>query len=158
MADPFSIVAGTVGVVDVCWRLGKLLRELQKGAAKIDDEIASLTREVEGLTKVTEIIRNSYRESQTSSHSDDVEQVGNLWRNIGSNIADAHLIVEELEKLIKSIAGDEPTKGSSSFRGRVHDFRKQLKKQSKDGDFSKLRHRLHTYYDTLQLMIELITL
>ena len=157
MADPFSVVAGTVGVIDVCWRLGKLVHELQHGAAKIDDEIASLTREIDGLAEVTKTIRDTYRESQTTPDSEDVEQVGNLWRNVGSNIKECQLIIEDLEKLVKSIAGKEPTIEHSGITRKMDEFRKQMKKQSKEGDFFKIRHRLNTYYSALQLMLELIT-
>lgn len=46
MADPFSIIAGTVSVADICIRVVKYLRDVQVAAATIEDDIAALIQEV----------------------------------------------------------------------------------------------------------------
>lgn len=164
MADPFSIIAGTIGLIDVCWRFGKYLKDVEAGAAKVDDEIGSLTREIEALTAVNETIQASYKELQASPSPTeaDSKQVSNYWRNIRSNLQDCRLIVEELEKLVQSIAGKdagkELAKEDWTLTRKLGGFRKQLKKQSKDGDFTRLQSRLKTYYNTLQLNLDLIIL
>lgn len=160
MADPFSVIAATIGVIDVCVRFSIYLKDVQAGAKKIDDEIAFLSREVEALQAVNETIQATYRELQASSSPNeaDSKQVRTLWRNIKSNLQDCLLIVEELETLVQSIAGKELSKDSAKLMRKFDGFRKQLKKQSKEGDFYKLQSRLGTYHNTLQLMLDLIIL
>lgn len=144
MMDPFSIITGTIGVIDVCWRFGKYLKDLQAGAAKVDDEVASLLREIEALASVTEIIQIKYKKLQDppSYEESESKQIVNLWRNIASNQQDSRLILEDLRELVESIPGKESTKTSSKIARKLDGFRKQLKKQSKENEFYKLQSRL----------------
>ena len=160
MADPFSIIIGTVGLIDVCLRFGAYLNNVQAGAAQIEDEIASLSREIEALTSVNETIQASYKEFQSSSSTDasTLTQKANLWRNIRSNLHDCRIIVEDLEQLVIVILGKETQDKGSRFSRKLDGFRKQLRKQSKEGDFNKLHSRLNTYQNTLQLMLDLVIL
>ena len=43
-----------LGSVVVCWRFGSYLRDVQVGAAKIEDEIEKLSHEIEALVMVNE--------------------------------------------------------------------------------------------------------
>ena len=163
MADPFSIAVGTMGLTDICWRFGTYLKDIQAGAAQIEDEIASLTREIEALTSINETIHASYKDFQKSVASNDEEdavpaEVANLWRNIRSNLQDCRIIVEDLEQLVKNIVGKEPQDKPSKVERKFDGFRKQLRKQSKEGDLNKLQSRLNTYQNTLQLMLDLVIL
>ncbi|KAL6720967.1 hypothetical protein ACLMJK_000067 [Lecanora helva] len=160
MADPFSIAAGSIGLLDVCWRFGRYLKHLQAGAAEIDNEIASLSREVKELEGVSKAIQASYTGSQASLYSEEenlgAKQISNLWREIASNIADSRQIVEELEILVKLIVGKESTTDSSTFTAKINRYRKQLRRESKEDGFFKLQSRLKTYYSALQLRLSLI--
>ena len=160
MADPFSIIAGTIGVIDVCWRFGNYLKDVQAGAAKVDDEITSLSREIQALSAVNETIQASYKELEAASSPGETvsKQVGTLWRNIRSSLQDCRLIVEELEKLVQSIAGKERPTDQSRLSMKLEGFRKQLRRQSSEGDFLRLQSRLEAYHNSLQLMLDLIIL
>ena len=160
MSDPFSIVIGTIGLIDVCWRFAAYLRNAYAGTAQTEDEIAGLLREIESLTSVNETIKASYEDFQGTFSQEAAlsNQAANLWHNISSNLKDCRTIVEELELLVRAIIGKErPDKGPIVAR-RFDGFRKQLRKQSKEGDFDKLRSRLDTYQSTLQLMLDLVIL
>lgn len=158
MADPFSIIAGTAGLIDVCWRFGSYLHDVQAGAAKIEDEIENLSRDIEALKIINETIRDSYKglPSYLSSEIQRSKHVGRLWRNVSSNLESCRLIVEDLEVLVKEIIGKEPPKDESKIMRKFEGFRKQLRKQSREGDFNKLQSRLITYHNTIQLMLDLI--
>lgn len=158
MADPFSIIAGTAGLIDVCLRFGSYLRDIQAGAAKIDDEIVRLSRDIEALRVVNETVRASYNESpgQLDSETENSKHLERLWRNVCSNLENCRLVVEELEVLIKAIVGKEPPKDESKIMRKLGGFRKQLRMQYKEVDFNKLQSRLNTYHNTIQLMLDLI--
>lgn len=158
MADPFSIIAGTAGLIDVCWRFGSYLHHVQAGAAKIEDEIQILSRDIEALRIINETIRASYKElpGYLSAKIESSKHVERLWRNVSSNLESCRLIVEELEALVKTIVGKEPSKDESKIMRKLGTFKMQLRKQSREGEFSKLQSRLTTYYNTIQLMLDLI--
>lgn len=158
MTDPFSIIVGTAGLIDVCWRFGSYLQDIQAGAAKIDDEIETLSRDIEALRVINETIRDSYKElpGYLSSEIERSKHVERLWRNVSSNLESCRLIVEDLEVLVEEIIGKEPPKNESKIMRKFGGFRKQLRKQSREGDFNKLQKRLNTYYSTIQLMLDLI--
>ncbi len=42
MGDPLSILAGTVGLLDVSWRFVSYLRDIQAGAAAIESDLVAL--------------------------------------------------------------------------------------------------------------------
>ncbi len=158
MADPFSVFAATTGLIDVCWCFGSYLHDVRVGAAEIEDEIKRLSREIEALRVINETIRASYKElpNHLSSGIESSKHMERLWRNVSSNLEDCRVIVEELEALVKGIVGKEPLKDESKFMRTIDGFKKQVKKQSKAGDFNKLQTRLITYYNTIQLMLDLI--
>lgn len=158
MADPFSIIAGTAGLIDVCWRFGSYLNNVRAGAAQVEDEIGSLSRQLEALTVVNKTIQASYNEfhGPVSHDQESSKQIETLWRNIKSNLQDCQLIVVELEHLVTSIIGKEHSKDDSRIVRKLDGFRKQLRKQSKEGEYNKLQARLQTYYSMLQLSLDLI--
>lgn len=158
--DPFSIIVGTVGLIDICTRFGAYLRDVHAGAAQIEDEISALSRELKSLKSVNETIKASYEEVQISySHDAAVpQQAAKLWHNINSSLQDCRQLVEDLEQLVKYIIGKEKSDSGSRLVSKFESFRKQLRKQSRDGDFDKLYSRLNTFHNTLQLMLDLVIL
>ena len=64
--DPFSIIIGTIGLIDTCTRFGAYLRDVHVGATRIKDEISALLRELNPLKSVNETIEASYKEFQGS--------------------------------------------------------------------------------------------
>ena len=158
MAEPFSVITATAGVIDVCWRFGAYLRDVQAGAAQIEDDIETLSRDIDALRVVNETVRDSYKElsSHLASRTDSSKHIERLWRNVSSNLGNCQVVLEELEALVKAVVGKEAPKDESKIMRKIGGFRKQLRKQSRENDFNKLQGRLTTYYNTIQLMLELI--
>jgi hypothetical protein len=57
MADPFSITAGAVGIIDVCCKIGVYLYDAQKAAEDVEGEIVGLSLEIGELISVNEDIK-----------------------------------------------------------------------------------------------------
>ena len=160
MADPFSIIAGTLGVIDVCYRFGRYLKNVQAGAAQIELEIGSLLREIGALQAVNETIKDSYQDLRNSFSPDEAQSklIETLWRNIATNLQDCQRLVKELEELVKNIIGKEVSNERSEITKKLDGFRKQLRRESKEGDFTNLRARLQIYLSALQPMLDIIIL
>ena len=158
--DPFSIIAGTVGLIDVCTRFGTYLRDFHTGAVHIEDEVSALSRELNALNSVNETIKACYRDFQDShSHKTAVpKHAANLWHNLNSSLQDCRRLVEDLEQLVKAIIGRRTSDSGFRLTSNFETFRKRLRKQSREGDFDKLHGRLNTFQNTLQLMLDLVIL
>ena len=152
MADPFSIIVGTVGLTDVCWRLVTYLRDVKGAASKLDAYITDLLYELDALILVNESIKSMFPKRSTSTA--DPDNVQSLWRNMGKILQDSRLAIEKMESLVIEIVGKERPKG----QGKFDIYKKQSRKQSKDEDFRQLRHQLSSYQNALQMLLTAINL
>lgn len=78
MADPFSIVAGTAGILEISWRLVSYLGKIKSAASKIERDLAALSFEVNALIGVTESIQclwNDYKEKHLDTLSPDAKRI-----------------------------------------------------------------------------------
>lgn len=156
MADPFSIIAGSAGLLDVCWRVFTYLKNVQAAAARVEEEITALLHEIEALILVNESIKDVFAaelKGSAGASVADPARLENLWRNTGRILEDCRATVEKLEELVKTIIGKEGSKV-----GRFDGFRKQARKQSKDEDFLQLRRQLTNYQGALQLLLTALNL
>ena len=156
MAEPFSIITATAGVIDVCWRFASYLHRVQKGAAQIEDDIKTLSRDIEALRLVNETVRDSYENfsSHLESGMESSKQLERLWRVVSTNLGNCQVELEKLESLVKAVVGKETPENESKIMRKVGGFRKQLRKQSRESDFNKMQGRLTTYSNMIQLMQE----
>ena len=56
--DPFSWVAGTIDLIDVCARFAAFLKDFETAAANVDREIQTLSKDVDAVKLVTELINS----------------------------------------------------------------------------------------------------
>jgi hypothetical protein len=133
--DPFSILVGTAGITDICIRLIKYLRDVQAGAAAIDEDIDSLIQEIKVLTDVNKSIRTVFQKEMSASAP--------------SPPHDCRKSVEKLQAVLESIYGEAGPKSS----GVVDQFVKASKKRSKEKELRQCRDNLSTYYRVLQISL-----
>lgn len=157
MVDPFSITAGTVGLVDVGWRTIKYLQDVQAAANKVEEEIAALSHQIKALLTVNDSIRAFFEAESENFLRPSTADAGykkDLWRNTGNTLTECRAIVEKLDVLLREIVGKEGPK----VLGRLDGFRKQMRKQSKNQEFNRLRNELSINHDTLQVLLAALNL
>lgn len=155
--DPFSATAGVVGLLDVAIRLIKYLKHLEKATSQIDQEIRDLLASLELVRTVTQSIETAFpAKLKASPDLGDKEQshVNKLWQNARTVLDDCQTKLEKLEALIVEISGKENPGGPR----KLDSFRRQLRKQSKDDDYSRLRRDLDNVLTTLHLLMQTIEL
>jgi hypothetical protein len=149
MADPFSVIVGTIGVIQVCVHIGEYLQEIKAGAGEIDEEIKALTHEVGALQSVNKSIQRIF-ELRAAHHLDapkkDLDSIEDLWRNIGNVLKDCQSTLEKFHSLIIQVEGKDESKSPAMFDR----LRRHLRKKSKEGDFLQIRQRLSSYHSALQ--------
>ena len=115
--DPLSIVAATVGVADVSFRVGRFLKRTVKGAREVDQDLLHLRSQVEhlnsinnGITSITcafdfaQTFRRSFRD--TGSLAKPWED---LWRDTTRISEETTRLLLKLETVLKEIQGVEAT-------------------------------------------------
>lgn len=152
MADPLSIIVGTVGLLDVCWRVGSYLKDVAGSAGKVDEEIAALSREITSLISVNESIQKlkEAADEAVSGISVDYELlIKQLWNEVDTTTEGCRATLVKLEELLKEIIGKNGPKVVNKLDG----IRKQVRRQSKDGDLVQIHHRLSKYEASLQTVL-----
>ncbi len=152
MADPLSIIVGTVGLLDVCWRVGGYLKDVEGSAGKVDKEIAALSREITSLislNKSIQEVKEAADKAVLGTSIDNEPLVKQLWKEVDTNIEGCRATVEKLEELLKEIIG----KNGPNVVNKLDGIRKQVRRQSKDGGLAQIHYRLSKYQASLQTVL-----
>ena len=152
MADPFSIAVGTVGLLDVCFRVGKYLHDVKAGADKVDEGIQALTDQIAAISSVTYSIKRVFEDDLTHSvetFPKNQEGIQGLWEEIGKNLKSCQATLAKLFALIELIVSKESPRILSKLDG----LGKFLRKQAKEEEFRTLRHQLSVYHHSLQTLL-----
>lgn len=152
MSDPFSIVAGTVGLLDVCIRIGKYLYDAKIGADRVDEGIQALSHQIEAIQSVTKSIQGVFKDDlahATDTVAQNPNGIQSLWEEIGKNVTSCHATLAKLFTLIKLVVGKENPKVLSKLDG----LRRYLRKQAKEEEFAALRQQLSDYHHALQTLL-----
>ncbi|MCJ1315274.1 hypothetical protein MMC15_000591 [Xylographa vitiligo] len=154
MADPFSIIAGTVGLADVCIRFALFLRQAKDGFHKVDEDLEDLTKEVTALRSVSELIKRSF-EVHLAGITDVNDQlvVSNHWQATQATLASCQDIIDRLKDLITKVLGSGRSK-----HVKTEALRKYLRQQSKEEDFLKLRQKLNAHQIALQTSLAAVNI
>ena len=177
MADPFSIIASAVSIIDVTSRFVQYLRAITASAAHVNEELSSLLQEFVSILELAQCIRDIYTpETSQSPSSEDADppRLKDLKRGTIAILENCKQTAERLEKLVKDVIGksrdiadfDESKGGhrvdlkrsirESKFGKKFQSFLVQLRKDSREAEFVSLRARLQTSQSALQLSVQAI--
>lgn len=146
MGDPFSIIAGSVGLADVCIRLAGFLKQARDGFQKVDKDLDDLSQEITALRSVSDLIKRSFEIDQAGARDPNEQQIiESHWQATRATLAGCQIHVEKLNALISEVLGKEKRK-----HAKFKNLRKFLKQQSKEGEFIELKQKLRTYLIALQ--------
>ena len=154
MADPFSIVAGAISIVDVCQRLVTFLVRVKQGCDTIDDELDGLIADVNSLNAVSKLVRESFERDISGGYdapSKDEEATANLWRATANALQDCQTTISELDVWVQKVVGD----GGSSTSDKL---RKYFRKIFKEDQLLQLWQRLNKGHHLLQIMLTAINM
>ena len=154
MADPFSIVAGTAGLADVCVRLARFIKQANAGFRSVDQELEDVFQEIESLRSINDLVKRSYVDGfQAKSNHDQQHILETHWRATQNTLSSCQRIVEQIEVLFKEIV-----EAGSGKHIRLDQLRKWLKQQSKEEVFSNLREKLKAHQMALQISLSAVSM
>lgn len=156
--DPLSIIAGTVGVADVCFRIITYLKDIKTASAKIQDEITILHQEVASLLAVNEAVEEFVHARSNPATFDEPPDTSspdaNLWKNLRLLLEQGTATIEQLEALLREVLGRQGTQ----VAGKLDGLRKTMRRKNRDGDYMQLRQRLSIYQSGLQTLLTALSL
>lgn len=153
-----SVIAGTVGLLDVCWRVGAYLNDVKDAAGRIEGDIDALQKEVTSLIAVNESIKNLKaltEEADPGSPTNHLPGVEDLWQKVDSNTKGCKDVVLRLEEKVKEIMGKGQT---AKPTGKIDGIKKTLTKQSTDSDLARIHSSLSKYQLSLQMLLTALNL
>lgn len=151
MADPFSITAGTVGLLDVSWRVGSYLSNLNSSRGEIEQELQDPTKEVDAIKNANSSIQalwNAQKQRDDVSNSNDA-QTTTLRQNVGIVLEGCHTIMEQLQVLVKDIVREDGLEVTRKRDG----VRKVIRKQGKEKDVNEIRQQLLRFKSSLEILL-----
>lgn len=157
MADPFSIVAGSIGIIDVCFKIGVYLQNAQKASKGVEEELIGLEQEIQELISVNNSITEVSRKEQSlfSSYKfADEQTLSGLWQQACKLQKGCRNDLDMLDRVLTHILGSN----ESETTGRIYGIRMQLRKQSKDAQLSQIHLKLSTHQASLQTLLSVLNL
>jgi hypothetical protein len=152
MADPLSIVAGAVGIAEVCQRVTNYLKDVKAAAATVEDDINSFIHEVEALATVNQSIKKAFAVDIARSNALSPlksTHLETLWQRTGKSIEDCQAIVSRLEDVVKQIFG----KTGPKVIGKIDGLSKLSRKREKAAELRQIRDQLSTCQSSLQILL-----
>lgn len=154
MADPFSIIAGTAGLTDVCIRLTKLLKQAKDGFQTVDDDLEELSEEIKVLRSVNDLIQRSYEAESTVNTGFDHRQVLlDHWHAAQTTLVGCQRIVRQIGDLLASVLAV-----GNGKHIKFDKLRRWLKQQSKEEAFNTLRQKLSAHQIGLQNILAAVNM
>ncbi|KAL8818042.1 MAG: hypothetical protein Q9223_003246 [Gallowayella weberi] len=157
MADPFSIVAGTAGVIDICWRVASYLAKVKSSATKIERNLAALSFETNALIAANESIRalwEAYSGETLDKSITDSQRIDDLWQDIDITLNGCRDVMGRLALLIEEVIG----KDGFTVEGKRDGIKKVLRKQSREGEIMEIRSQINSHLNSLQLSLSALNM
>ena len=156
--DPLSISVGAISIIDLTRKLGKYFKEFYEAIASFEDDVEFLLSQIQDLGSVTKSIENLYREKESglSAHArpEFARQEGEAWQNIFKTLQLCSETIHKLQIILNAIIG----KNESKVTGKRDGIRKELRKQSKDGELDRIRIKLSDHRASLSGSLGLLNL
>jgi hypothetical protein len=151
MADPFSFVAGAIGIADVTIRVITYLRDVKAATETIDADIDGLINEILSLKQVHGHLDEEYQK-QTGKRGLSAEETV-LWEQTKRTLENGQTLVIKLEISVRKVHGDVRT-----VTRQRDAFTKQNRKRALDSIISGFRAQIHTYSSALHVWLNLISM
>ncbi|KUJ19971.1 uncharacterized protein LY89DRAFT_705802 [Mollisia scopiformis] len=152
--DPFSIIAGTAGLADVCLRLAIFLKHAHDGFRVVDQELEELSEEITSLRALNDLAERTYKEESVVGIDPDQQDVlSTNWRATQNTLASCQGIVERIEAILREILHS-----GNGKHVKLDQVRKWLKQRSKERGLNTLREKLQAHQIALQVSLSAVSI
>ncbi len=157
MADPFSILAGTTSIIDVCVRLINYFRDVYAAAGRIEQDLLALLEEFNALQAVNESIRDTWldRHKTVGLNAPANEPLlETQWQGLDHALRGCSNSMLRLGALIEGVVG----KDGHYVTRKLDGIKKVLRKQSKEKAIFEVRQQVMSHRDNLHVLLLVLNL
>ncbi|KAF2193393.1 hypothetical protein K469DRAFT_506477, partial [Zopfia rhizophila CBS 207.26] len=149
MADPLSIAASVVTLLQVSIQVSVLLKRFRDDVNVVDATLTGLLQDVEGLGHVLESMKETFNEETIKANLQDTGHVGCHWRNLSRSLKDGAATLDQLHAVLDGV------NKTTSLLDRP---RKQIRFKSAMDQIATYRSQVQSYRDALQLSLSTVIL
>ena len=113
--DPFLIVAGTLGLLDICVRFAQFMNDVKEGSERIDEDIEVLYQEVATIAIVVRSIQNVFKDDLSGADLSNSGALQDLCEEVDNNIKSCQAALDKLFILISHIIGKDNSEQQSKL-------------------------------------------
>ena len=150
--DPLSATVGVLSTVDICARTVKFLRNIQKGASTVDQDLETLRKDVEAVESTIDVLDSLCKAVSSREGGKKLLSTGPTalaWQRLVDLLPKCGKLIEELQRLFEEIDRVPVRKSAQRFESHIKSFRKR----SREGEYLRLRSELQSYVATLHMLL-----
>lgn len=160
--DPFSTAAAAVGLIDVCARFVRYVRQVKRECASIRKELEDLDTEVDDLKGLCRALKSVVDTARTSTLPETEETTANsdAWSQVNETLGSCEHVLAHMGRLLEDISGQETHDKDLQrwFARRLDTLGKVHKKRARQDDIQKARSQLASHKSHLQLFCSVIAM
>ena len=108
MVDPFFIIAGAAGLVEVCVCLTTFLKQAKDGFQRVDQDLEQLSAEIEALRSVSDLVESKFKDDiAVKRGSIDQQVVNDQWQATQKALEGCAVVLQKLRVLMTGVLGRE---------------------------------------------------
>jgi hypothetical protein len=156
--DPFSVVVGTLALIEVSGKLVKFVREISNAVEDANDDLHTLIAELTSLNGVTQSVEDVYKKAMVRAKSagqskkEDIPLAGQ-WEFCKQSLEACKEKAVELDKLFDHIHKNN----RHEITARWTALKILIRKSNKDSELQRLRAGLAKDHDLLSTLLLTIT-
>lgn len=151
MADPFSILTGTVGLVEAAAKVVKFINDTKKGVDSVDEDLRDLATEIKDLERTSHVIHHAFEKDMNNGNTMQDDPAAESWSAVSSTLMDCKIVLARMAAALERVMGES----GSSKRDR---FKRHFRKLAQDEEMSDLRPRLDKGHQRLQLLLSTLNM
>jgi hypothetical protein len=149
MADPLSITAGVITLIQISVQVTILLKQFRDEVSVVDATLTGLLSDVAGFQQVLESMKETFDQNEIKSNLQGTGHVGSHWKNLARSLEDGAKTLQQLHALLEGV-----NKTTSFLDGP----RKQIRFKSAIDQIAVYREQIQSYRAALQLSLSTVIL
>jgi hypothetical protein len=149
MADPLSITAGVLALIQASVQVTVLLKQFRTDVSVVNATLTGLLSDVDGFQQVLESMKETFERDDVKPNLQTTGHVGSHWKNLARSLDDGASTLQQLHALLDSI-----NKTTSILDAP----RKQLRFKSAMEQIATYREQIQSYRAALHLSLSTIIL
>jgi hypothetical protein len=149
MADPLSITASVVTLIQVSVAVTILLKQFRDEVSVVDSTLTGLLNDVDGFQQVLTSMKETFDQEDIKSNLGVTGHAGSHWKNLARSLGDGAGTLRQLQTLLDGV-----NKTTSFLDGP----RKQIRFKSAIDQIATYREQIQSYRAALQLSLSTVIL